>query len=198
MLHWSRPAWSLSGRILQKICHRFQDLSRKHLIGYGARQRHRSDQRAKSQDRSRPRCALVFPWQQPDKQLKVIPDLFSGKRAGTPIAATDLRCQCTEGTARTWILAVHIAQVVVDQLRKGERPPTGFSSFLLALPDAECIAERLGHEFVPRIEVLVEAAHREASFLHQLRNSESCKTLFAESLCGNGHDALVSLLLLGL
>src|SRR5579863_9493665 len=182
MLHWSRPAWSLSGRILQNVCHRFQDLSRKRLIGYGARQRHRSDQRAKSQNRSRPRRALVFTWQQPDKQLKVIPDLFGGKRAGTPIAASDLRRQCTEGTAPTWILAVHFARVVVDQLRKGERLPTGFSSFLLALPDAECVAKRLGHEFVTRVEVLVEATHREAGFLHQLRNSESCKTLFAESL----------------
>src|SRR5258708_39875876 len=59
-----------------------------------------------------------------------------------------------------WILAVHIAHIIVDKLLKGERLPDGFSSFLLALPDAECIAERLGHEFVTRIEVLVEAAHR--------------------------------------
>src|ERR1700739_3801503 len=146
MRHGSRPAWSLSGRILKRVCHRFQDLSRKHLIRYGARQRHRSDQRAEGQDRSRPRGALVFTWQQPDKQLKFIPDLFSGKRAGTPIAASDLRRQRTEDTARTWILAVHIAQVVVDQLRKGERLPAGFSSLLLTLPNAECVAERLGHE----------------------------------------------------
>ena len=92
---------------------------RKPHIRYGAGQRHRSDERAESQDRSRPRRALVLAWQQPDNQLNVIPDLFRGKRTSPLIAASDLRRQCAEGTARTRILAVHIAQVVVDQLCEG-------------------------------------------------------------------------------
>jgi hypothetical protein len=35
------------------------------------------------------------------------------------LAARDLRRQCAEGTARTWILAVRVAQIVVDQLCEG-------------------------------------------------------------------------------
>jgi hypothetical protein len=40
--------------------------------------------------------------------------------------------------------------------------------------------------------VFVEAAHRQASFLHQFRNSEPREALFSESLGGNGNDALMS------
>ncbi len=87
---------------------------RKRLIRYGAGQRHRSDQRAESQDRSRPCRAFVLAWEQPGKQLDIFPDLFRGKRTSPLIAASDLRRQRAEGTARTWILAVHIAHVVVD------------------------------------------------------------------------------------
>jgi hypothetical protein len=96
-----------------------QNLVRKHLIRYGGGQRHRSDERAESQDRSRPGRALVLAWQQPDNQLKVIPDLFGGKRTSPFIAASDLRRQCAEGTARTRIVAVRVAQVVADKLRDG-------------------------------------------------------------------------------
>ena len=51
---------------------------------------------------------LVLAWQQPDDQLKVVPDLLGGQRASPLIATRDLRRQRAEGTARTWILAVHI------------------------------------------------------------------------------------------
>src|SRR5260370_36994189 len=105
--------------MLQKDSHRLQDFVRKHLIRYGAGQRHRSDERAESQDRSRPCRALVLAWQQPGKQLKITLDLCRGKRASPLIAASEFRGQCAEGAARTWILAVHIAQVAVDQLREG-------------------------------------------------------------------------------
>jgi hypothetical protein len=44
--------------------------------------------------------------------------LLGGERAGALIAARDLRCQRAEGTVRTWILAVRIAQVVADKLRE--------------------------------------------------------------------------------
>ena len=89
---------------------------RKRLIRYSASQRHRSDESAESQDRSRPYRALVLARQQPGKQLKVILDLFRGKRASPLIAASDFRGQCAEGTARTWILAVRIAHIIVDKL----------------------------------------------------------------------------------
>jgi hypothetical protein len=49
---------------------------------------------------------------------------------------------------------VRIAHIVVDELLKGERRPAWVSSFFLALPDAESIAERLRYEFVTRVEVL--------------------------------------------
>jgi hypothetical protein len=77
---------------------------------------------------------------------------------------------------------VHIAYIVIEKFREGERLPTEFSSFLLALPDTECIAECLRHYFVTSVEVLVVAANRQARFLHQVRNSESRKAPFAESL----------------
>jgi hypothetical protein len=76
--------------MLQKVCHRLQYFSRKRVIRYGAGQRHRTDESAESQDRSRPYRALVLAWQQPGKQLKVIPDLFSGKRASPLVARTVL------------------------------------------------------------------------------------------------------------
>ena len=44
----------------------------------------------------------------------------------------------------------------------------------------------------------IEAAHRQAGFLHQLHNSEPRETLFAKSLGGNGNDALMSSKMLGL
>src|SRR5579863_4933658 len=136
---------SLSGWLLEKVCHRLQDFVRERLIRYGAGQRHRSDERAESQDRSRPCHTLGLAWQQPDKQLKIRLDLIRGKLTSPFVAASDFRGQCAEGAARTRILAVHVAQVVVDQLREGYRLPTGFSGFLLALPDTECLAESLGH-----------------------------------------------------
>jgi hypothetical protein len=52
--------------------------------------------------------ALIPAWQQPDNQLKVIPDLFGGKGTGPLIAASEFRRQRAERTAGTWILAVHI------------------------------------------------------------------------------------------
>ena len=50
---------SLSGWMLQKVCHRVQDFARKVFIRYRAGQRHRSDERAESQDRSRSCLALT-------------------------------------------------------------------------------------------------------------------------------------------
>jgi hypothetical protein len=105
--------------MLQKISHRLQDFVRKLFIRYGAGQRHCSDERAESQDRSRPCRALVLAWQQPDKQLKVTLDLLRRKRARPLIAASDLRRQRAEGTTRTRILAVHITQVIVDEPLEG-------------------------------------------------------------------------------
>jgi hypothetical protein len=56
------------GRILQKLCHRLQDLARKRLVRYRARQNHRPDERAESQNGSRSRCMLVFAWMQSGNQ----------------------------------------------------------------------------------------------------------------------------------
>src|SRR5882724_7248659 len=84
---------ALLGRILQKLTHSLQDLARKRLIRYGTGQRHRSNERTESQNRPRPCRTLVLTWKQPDNQLKVLPDLFRGKRASPLIAARDLRCQ---------------------------------------------------------------------------------------------------------
>src|SRR5579863_2041599 len=177
-----RPCTSLSVGMLEKICHRLQDFPRKSLIRYGAGQRHRSDERAESQDSSRSCPVLILAWEQPGKQLNIRLDLISGELTSPLVAASDFRGQCAEGAARTWIPAVHIAYIVVDKLLEGERPPAGCSSCLLALPDSECIAECLRYQFVTRVEVLVEATNRQAGFLHQLRNSESCKPFFTESL----------------
>src|SRR5260370_30972844 len=145
---------SLSGWMLQKVCHRVQDFARKVFVRYRAGQRHRSDQRGKSQDRSRPCRTLVLTGQQPDNQLKIRLDLIRGKRTSPLIAASDFRGQCAEGTTSPWILAVDIAHIIVDQAREGERLPAGFSSFLLALPDSECIADCLRYQLVTRVEVL--------------------------------------------
>jgi len=49
---------------------------RKRLIRYGAGQRHRSDQRAESQDRSRSCLALILAWEQPGKPIQVCPGAF--------------------------------------------------------------------------------------------------------------------------
>src|ERR1700678_1449565 len=105
--------------MLQKLCDRLQDFVRKRLVRYGAGQRHCADESAESQDRFRSGSALVLAWQQPDKQLNVILDLFRGKRTRALVAACDFRCQCAEGTARTWVLAVHIAHIIVDKVLEG-------------------------------------------------------------------------------
>ena len=42
------------------------------------------------------------------------------------------------------------------------------------------------------IEVLVEAAHREAGFLHQFRNSESCEALFIARLSLPGSNPTIN------
>src|SRR6202020_3225208 len=100
-----------------------------------------------------------------------------GKRASPLIAASDVRGQCAEGTARTRILAVRITHIVVDKPLEGQRLPAGCSSFPLALPDAECIAECLLDEFVARFEVFVEPTNRQAGLLHQPSNSKPRETL---------------------
>src|SRR5258707_570873 len=110
---------SFLGGMLEKVCYRLQDFPRKCLIRYGAGQRHRSNESTESQDRSRPCRTLIPAWQQPNNQIKIRLDLIRGKRTSPLVAASDFRGQCAEGTARTWILAVHIAQVVVDQLSEG-------------------------------------------------------------------------------
>src|SRR5580704_6533537 len=102
--------------MLQKVRYRPQDLVRKRLIRYSAGQRHCAHERAKSQDRSRSRRALVLARQHPNNQLKISLDLLRGKRASPLIAASDLGRQCAESTARPWILAVYIAQVVVHKI----------------------------------------------------------------------------------
>src|ERR1700733_4866970 len=100
--------------MLQKASHRLQDFVRKRLIRYGSGQRHRSDERAECQDSSRSCRTLIRTSQQPDNQLKIRLDLIRGKRASPLIAASDFRGQRAEGTAPTWILAVHIAHIIVD------------------------------------------------------------------------------------
>src|SRR4029077_13033638 len=127
------------GRTLQKLRDSVLYFARQRLIRYGAGQRHGSNKRTESQDRSRSCRTLILAWQQTDNQLKIRLDLIRGKRTSPLVAASDFRGQCAEGTARTWILTVHIAQVVVDKFLEGERLSGGFSSFLLALPSAECI-----------------------------------------------------------
>src|SRR5580692_2617000 len=135
-----RPGKSLSVGMLENICHRLQDFPRKRIIRYGAGQRHRSDESAESQDSSRSCLGLVLAWQQPGKQLKIRLDLISSERTSPLVAASDFRRQCAEGAARTWIPAVHIANIVVDKPLEGWGPPAGNGSFLLALPDPKCIA----------------------------------------------------------
>src|SRR6202046_3449277 len=105
--------------MLENICHRLQDFARKVFIRYSAGQRHRSDERAESQDRSRSCSVLVLAWEQPGKQLKIRLDLISSERTSPLVAASDFRGQCAEGAARTWIPAVHIAHIVVDKLLEG-------------------------------------------------------------------------------
>jgi hypothetical protein len=109
----------LGDKFFLKLGHSVLYFSLSRLIRYGAGQRHRSDESAESQDRSRPYRALVVAWQQLGKQLKVILDLFRGKRASPLIAASDFPGQCAEGTARTWILAVRIVHIIVDKLHEG-------------------------------------------------------------------------------
>src|ERR1700691_5541807 len=55
-------AMSLSGGMLEKICHRFQDFPRKRLIRNGTGQRHRSDEGTERQDRFRSCRTLVLAW----------------------------------------------------------------------------------------------------------------------------------------
>ena len=100
---------SLSGGMLEKVCHRLQDLPRKRVIRYGAGQRHRSDESTESQDRSRSRCTLIFAWQQLNNQLKICLDLIRGKRTSSLVAASDFRGQCAEDAASTWIFATILA-----------------------------------------------------------------------------------------
>src|SRR5438067_767258 len=92
------------GRILQKVCHRAQDLARKCLIRYGACQGHSPDERTESQNRSRSRRTFIFGWTQSANQLNVVPDLFGGKRTGPLIAACDFWRQRAEGTAGARII----------------------------------------------------------------------------------------------
>src|ERR1700761_3865617 len=136
---------SLSGGLLEKVCHSLQHSPRRSLIRSGAGQRHRSDESAESQDRFRSCRALIPAWQQPGNQLKIRLDLIGGKRTSPLIAASDFRGQCAEGTTRARIPAVDIAHIIVDKLLERKRLPAGFSSFLLPLPNTECIAKRLRH-----------------------------------------------------
>jgi hypothetical protein len=58
--------------------------------------------------------------------------------------------------------------------------------------------DRLGNQRVTRLEVLIEAAHSKAGFLHQIRDSDPSEPFFAEFLRGYGHDALVRIRLFSL
>src|SRR5580692_330742 len=106
---------SLSGGLLEKVCHRLQDFPRKGLIRNGAGQRHRTDESTESQDRFRSCHTLIPAWQQPDNQLKIRLDLIRGKRTSPLIAASNFRGQCAEGTTRAGIPAVDIAHIIVDK-----------------------------------------------------------------------------------
>src|SRR5258708_19278243 len=95
-------AISLSGWMLQKVCHRVQDFARKVFVRYCAGQRHRSDERAESQDRSRSCLALILAWEQPGKQLKIRLDLISSERTSPLVATSDFRGQCPQDAPPTW------------------------------------------------------------------------------------------------
>jgi aryl-alcohol dehydrogenase-like predicted oxidoreductase len=61
--------------------------------------------------------ATKFGWEA--NHLNVVPDLFGGKRTGPLIAASDLRRQRAEGTARARIIPVRFVQIIVNQLFAG-------------------------------------------------------------------------------
>ena len=95
---------------------------------------------------------------------------------------------------------MHIVHIIVDKLLEGQWLPAGFSSVLLALPDTgNASLSASSTSFVTRVEVLVEAANRQASFLHQLRvPNPAGQPARGISFAAIATDALMSFLLLRL
>src|SRR5260370_40323015 len=119
--------------------------------------------------------------------------MLGGKGTGLLIAVRACPRQRAEGTARAWIVAVRCVQVLGNRLFIGDCRPARCGSVHSTFPAAKCGADRFGDQSVARIEVLVEAVHGKASFLHQVCNSDPGNALFAESPGSDFNDALVSL-----
>jgi hypothetical protein len=52
--------------------------------------------------------------------------------------------------------------------------------FLPAVEVQECGGQRLNHEFIARLEVLVKPAHSDTSLLHHIGNADAFETELAE------------------
>jgi hypothetical protein len=101
-------------------------------------------------------------------------------------------------TTHTWMIAMGFARAIIDQGLVGDARPASGGCIDPIFPNFQRGTDRFGNQRVTRFEVLIEAAHGKASFLHQVRDSDPGEPLFAEFLRRDRHDALVRIRLFGL
>src|ERR1700733_654009 len=70
--------------------------------------------------------------------------------------------------------------------------------FLPAVKVLECGGQRLNHQFIARIEMLVETTDSNTGLLHHISNADAFETEFAKPLGRDPHDPSVCLLLIAL
>jgi hypothetical protein len=74
-------------------------------------------------------------------------------------------------TAVPGMVAMDLAQIVVDQLSVGQWRPTGCGNLRLTSPASKGRTKRLDDQVVPGVEVLVKATNGEAHVLHEIGNT---------------------------
>src|SRR6267154_3581775 len=181
-------------------CYSLQDFARKFFVRYGAGHADGADHRAIGYDRAGSRGVLthlVLVTNQTGEQLNVVSNFPGGDSSSVFVAACEISCQSADGTTHTWIIAMGFAQVIINQRVVGDARPASGGGIDPLFPHFQRRADRFSNQRVTRFEVLIEATHGEAGFLHQVRDSNPREPLFAKFLRRDRHDALMCFCLFG-
>src|SRR5258708_36107834 len=100
-----------------KVGHGVKDFAGKVLVRHCAGHTDGTDKSAIGQDCLRSCGALILlvrATNQSCEQLNVVSNLLGDKCASSLVAACNISCQSDDRTARAWLIAVRLAQVIID------------------------------------------------------------------------------------
>src|SRR5260370_27966028 len=123
--------------ILQKLCHGLQDFARKLLVRHCAGHTDGTDKSAIGQDCLRPCRAvilLVRATNHSRSRLHTVLNFPSDHSASSPVAACNISCQSDDWTACAWLIAVRLAQVIIDERLVRNGRPARRGGIHLTLP----------------------------------------------------------------